>query len=139
MLLNTKSSVIVDDQTPDGNFNLNESTPETAKIIMFFDKLFDSLNGGTLRPHIGKPLTGGVTQSSPHLNFWKESIGNLKAMSFEGSKPPSLKNFIVTLEGFISIHEKLQGNGFKFFYHVRLIRIHLKITLEKLGNNEDEM
>jgi hypothetical protein len=55
MLLNTKSSVIVDDQTPDGNFNLNESTPETAKIIMFFDKLFDSLNGGTLRPHIGKP------------------------------------------------------------------------------------
>jgi hypothetical protein len=66
---------------------------------MFFDKLFDSLNGGTLRPHIGKPLRGGVTQSSPHLNFWKESIENLKAMSFEGSKPP-LKNFIVTLEGF---------------------------------------
>jgi hypothetical protein len=69
--------------------------------------LFDSLNGGTLRPHIGKPLRGGVTQSSPHLNFWKESIENLKAMSFEGSKPPSLKNFIVTLEGFINIHEKL--------------------------------
>jgi hypothetical protein len=114
MLLNTKSSVIVDDQTPDGNFNLNESTPETAKIIMFFDKLFDSLNGGTLRSHIGKPLRGGVTQSSPHLNFWKESIENLKAMSFERSKP-HLKNFIVTLEGFFNIHEKLQGDGFKFF------------------------
>jgi hypothetical protein len=102
-----QSSVIVDDQTPDGNFNLNESALEAAKIIMFFDKLFDSLNGGTLRPHIGKPLRGGVTQSSPYLNFWKESIENLKAMSFEGSKPSSLKNFIVTLEGFINIHEKL--------------------------------
>jgi hypothetical protein len=30
-----QSSVIVDDQTPDGNFNLNESALEAAKIIMF--------------------------------------------------------------------------------------------------------
>jgi hypothetical protein len=97
--------------------------------------LFDSLNRGTLKPQIGKPLRGGVTQSSSHLNFWKESIENLKAMSFEGSKTPSLKNFKV-LSTFMKNCKVMVLN---FFYHVRLIRIHLKIILEKLVNDEDEM
>jgi hypothetical protein len=29
-------------------------------MINFFDKLFDSINGGTLRPRCGKPVSGGV-------------------------------------------------------------------------------
>jgi hypothetical protein len=96
--------------------NLKEDALGTAKIVKFFDKVFDSVNGGTLRPSCGKPLRGGVWKNSDHLNFWKEAIKTLKNMYFvdKGGKktiPPSLKNWIVTLEGFLDLNEKLIESG----------------------------
>ena len=44
-----------------------ESAVGTAEIIAIFDELFDSLNGGKLKPHPGKKLRGGVTLTSGHL------------------------------------------------------------------------
>jgi hypothetical protein len=74
----------------------------TAKIINFFDKLFDSVNGGTLHQHYRKPLSGGAHKTSGHIEFWKESIQNLSNMYFvhqDGKKfvPSSLTNWIRTL------------------------------------------
>jgi hypothetical protein len=52
----------------------------TAKIVNFFDKLFDSVNGGTLHPRCGKPLSGGVYKNSGHTKFWQEAVQHLRNM-----------------------------------------------------------
>lgn len=85
---------------------------QTANVIKYFDNLFDSLNGGG-GSDPGKPLKGPVRKNSLHLSFWKDSIANLKNMHFqrEGSReklvPPSLKNFILTIEGFVDLSNVL--------------------------------
>jgi hypothetical protein len=49
-----------------GGNNLNEEALGTAKIIKKFDKLFDSVNGGTLRPGYRKLFSGEVYKNSGH-------------------------------------------------------------------------
>lgn len=86
---------------------------DTAKVVKFFDNLFDSMNGGTYRGEPGKPLKTAVRNKSPHLHFWESSIVELKKMSFrkegtmECTVPPSLKNLILTVEGFIEVRRFL--------------------------------
>jgi hypothetical protein len=69
----------------------------------------------------GKPLSGGVHKTSGDIEFWKESIQNLSNMYFvhqDGKKfvPPSLTNWIRTLEGLSDLYEILVGSGHcKFF------------------------
>jgi hypothetical protein len=108
---------------------LDEGALGTAKIINFFDKLFDSVNGGTLRPRCGKPVSGGVYKNSGHTKFWQKSIENLSNMYFidkNGKKfvPPTLKNWIKTLEGFLDLYQILVESGHcKFFLPQHLIKI----------------
>ena len=88
----------------------------TARIIKFFDKLFDSVNGSTFQPRCGKPFSGGVFKSSGHKHFWKEAIKILGDMYFvdEAGKmvvPPCIKNWIATLEGFVDLHTILVEQG----------------------------
>jgi hypothetical protein len=93
----------------------------TAKIVHFFDKLFDSVNGGTLHPRCGKPLSGGVYKNSGHTKFWQEAVQHLRNMYFidnfgKKTVPPSLKNWIKTLEGFLDLYKILvEGGKCKFF------------------------
>jgi hypothetical protein len=94
---------------------------ETANILNFFDKLFDSVNGGTFHSRYGKPLSGRVYKESGHIHFWQEAIRNIRNMYFIGQDgkrhvPPSLTNWIRTLEGFLDLNNVLVESGkFKYF------------------------
>jgi hypothetical protein len=100
---------------------LDEGALGTTKIINFFDKIFDSVNGGTLRPRCGKSVSGGVYKNLV-IQFWQESIENLSNMYFidkNGKKflPPTLKKWIKTLEGFLDLYQILvEGGHCKFFF-----------------------
>ncbi|XP_044746596.1 uncharacterized protein LOC123308113 [Coccinella septempunctata] len=51
----------------------NRLTPksvDTAELILFMDKMFDSLNSSCRMAPASKPLKGGVSRGSPHQDFW---------------------------------------------------------------------
>ena len=104
-----------------GTYKMESKASRTAKILNFFDSLFDSLNGDSVKPPIGKSLRGTVSRNSPHLSFWKDCIRQLGNMSFRAansqqrSVPSSLKNFIRTVEGFIDIRDILFSHSIDFF------------------------
>ncbi|XP_028172163.1 uncharacterized protein LOC114361369 [Ostrinia furnacalis] len=64
--------------------NCMETMGTTATIVLFFDELFDSVNGspgGTK----GK-LRFAVKQNSPHEDFWRNSIQELRKIKFIDTK-----------------------------------------------------
>lgn len=68
----------------------------TVELILFFDKLFDSLNGVR---QSSKPLARPLTDKSEHDEFWASAKLFLNKLEFtrNGSvvePPPSIKNFI---------------------------------------------
>lgn len=85
----------------------------TARVLKFFDTLFDSVNGSTLYSNHGKQYKCAIHRTSGHIQFWSECRKHLKNMYFkqEGSTrkfvPPSLKNWIVTLAGLEEIYRTL--------------------------------
>ena len=71
---------------------MNKSAYDTVQIIMFFDKLFDSLNGEKGATNILKPLRSAVTKTSGHLRVWKKAITSLKQMYFSAQGTHEKKN-----------------------------------------------
>lgn len=70
--------------------------------------VFDSVNGNTVRSMNGKVLRSAVTLNSKHISFWNEAIKVFESMEFidkrgKKSKPPCIKNWIVTLKALNSI------------------------------------
>ncbi|KAK9710416.1 Transposase protein [Popillia japonica] len=102
------------------------SASDTADFLLFFDKVFNSINGSTIKPQNGKFLRCAVTSSSDHMEFWNEAVRVLSTIKFlkevtkaDGRKvitsvPPSIKNWISTLEGFKKIWKKLSDLGFEY-------------------------
>lgn len=90
---------------------LDPSAVGTAKLLKFFDNLFDSLNGTLHYPKAGKVLRVAVSENSPHLEYWKKAKRDLRHMYFlkNNSKltPPSLKNWLVTINGIEEIYKDL--------------------------------
>lgn len=88
---------------------------ETADVLLFFDKLFDSVNGGFGKKKHAKPLLGAATPNSVHHKFWKEAIKTLKSMEYINNKSlahkhvPTLKNWIWTLEGIQMLLKKIKN------------------------------
>ncbi|CAK1587697.1 unnamed protein product, partial [Parnassius mnemosyne] len=86
---------------------LPKECQETAKILMLFDKLFDSLNGSLAqreKSYYEKPLLRAVTPTSRHYLLWKEAKILLSGMKFVNKtkqvKNVSLmRNWISTIEG----------------------------------------
>lgn len=81
---------------------------DTAEIILFFDRLFDSVNGHTLKPE--KLLRVAVSHNSPHFSFWKRAIKRLRRMRFVDTTEKNqlkdstiLKNWISTIQGFCKL------------------------------------
>lgn len=105
-----------------GTYKMEKRSQETSKVLKFFDGVFDSLNGGTFKSPPGKPLKGAVTKNSAHVSFWQNSAQEMKRMYFrkEGTHekfvPPSLKNFILTIEGFIDLKELIFSRNIKYFH-----------------------
>lgn len=104
-----------------GCFRMPLRAQETSVILNFFDECFDSLNGGSLKAPDTKPLKGGVHGASGHVSFWTQSTQSLKNMHFarEGTAervvPPSLRNLILTLGGFVDLAQLLHGKGLRYF------------------------
>ncbi|KAL0881407.1 hypothetical protein ABMA27_001275 [Loxostege sticticalis] len=85
---------------------LSKECQDTADVIIFFDSLFDSLNGSfdNHKKRSGKPLLGPVTPHSQHKKEWSKAKNILRSMKFVDSKGirtasvPSLKNWLTTIE-----------------------------------------
>lgn len=77
---------------------------DTADFLLFFDNLFDSMNGSVIKPEHGKLLRCAISNNSGHLVFWREAKNVLKSMVFlNGNKtfvPPCITNWIDTIKGF---------------------------------------
>ncbi|KAI4465126.1 thap-type zinc finger superfamily [Holotrichia oblita] len=98
---------------------LPESAKNTADFLLFVDKLFDSVNGSTVKAEHGKTLRCAVTSSSTHIQFWEEAIRVLKSIHFVSDNksdhiPPSIKNWQSTLERLKYLWTNLNRKGFEF-------------------------
>lgn len=83
---------------------------------MFFDKLFDSVNGNYSKPIKGKMYRSAVTPKSPHHKLWHKSLPVLQSMKFLGRRAvvvPSISSWIKTIKVFQQITKKLHGLGLK--------------------------
>ncbi|KAJ8717781.1 hypothetical protein PYW07_005711 [Mythimna separata] len=95
---------------------LPAETINTADILLFFDKLFDSMNGsfGKRKKH-GKPLLGPATPTSIHHKTWKECKVMMKDMRFINNKTsndeyvPTINNWVWTLERFELLLKKIES------------------------------
>lgn len=91
---------------------------DTAEIILFFDRLYDSVNGHTLKPE--KPLRVAISHNSPHFPFWERATKRLQRMRFVDRKDRSqlrdssvLKNWISTIGGLRKLWTVLKTYEFK--------------------------
>ncbi|KAK9728839.1 Transposase protein [Popillia japonica] len=66
--------------------NCKVYTMDTADFLLFFNKLFDSVNGTALVVGLPGNLKYAATKDSPHLNFWPRAVKTLEFI------PPSLKH-----------------------------------------------
>lgn len=91
---------------------------DTAEIILFFDRLFDSVNGHTLKPE--KSLRIAISHNSPHFPFWERAVKRLQRMRFVDRKDKNqlkdsniLKNWISTIRGLRKLWIILKTYEFK--------------------------
>jgi hypothetical protein len=64
------------------SFYIHPKATETADLLLFFDKLFDSVNGSFKHLSPGKELRTVVTQKSKHVFFWKSCLPVISSMFF---------------------------------------------------------
>lgn len=83
----------------------------TAEILLFFNDLFDSVNGSC--EYDSDNLKGPVTEGSVHFPFWNYALCMLSEMKFYDKatgKPTNrtavLKHFESTIKGYIEISRK---------------------------------
>lgn len=90
----------------------------TANFLLFMDKVFDSVNGSRVLAEEGKSLKCAVRDGSPHVDFWYEAIRVFNSVQyFTPSRtfvPPTVRNWVTTLRGFIYLWQKVKGCGFEF-------------------------
>ncbi|KAK9728841.1 hypothetical protein QE152_g16972 [Popillia japonica] len=92
-----------------GSTTLPRSAMDTADFLLFFNKLFDSVNGTALVVGLPGNLKYAATKDSPHLNFWPKAVKTLEFI------PPSLKHWKHTIRGFHYLWQKLQKVGVHYF------------------------
>ncbi|XP_050312686.1 uncharacterized protein LOC126747826 [Anthonomus grandis grandis] len=106
--------------------NLDKDAIETANLIFFLDKLFDSLNSSKKFEVAGKPLKAGVSAGSSHISFWYEAIKILETMKYKVGTNfiivPSIKNLIITIRGFIYLCQILISLYPKAYILTRVIQ-----------------
>ncbi|XP_048487611.1 uncharacterized protein LOC105392797 isoform X2 [Plutella xylostella] len=103
---------------------VSSTMKNTAEAVLFFDRVFDSVNGSRGGSAPGK-MRGPVKEINgecKHLDFWKESIRVLQDLYYvdtnvgDRKRVPSVKNWITTLESFINLWVELKDMGVSFFY-----------------------
>nr|CAI5819814.1 unnamed protein product [Callosobruchus analis] len=64
------------------NNKLPSEAADTADLLLFMDKLFDSLNVLRISKPQAKPLKCAVIRKSPHKEFWQTAISVVDSMKF---------------------------------------------------------
>lgn len=84
----------------------------TADILLFFNEVFDSLNGDGV-PSVNNSLKGSIHQQSYHFTFWKYAVEMLKKMRFVPKDPEAqersrvLHDYILTINGLAELTKRL--------------------------------
>lgn len=102
---------------------MNQKAEDTATLCLFFDKLFDSVNGSYDKVVDGKIFRTAVKPNSPHHQLWRESLKVFDTMYFvnpvskERSKPqpPTLKNWVKTIKGNNLLNFKIIYYNIKYY------------------------
>lgn len=112
----------------------------TAALLLFFNELFDSVNGDDVP--IPDKLIGCLTATSKHFTFWEYAIQMLDTMKFSAnlkSGKPNLsqvcKHWISSLKGLRRISEHLLELGFKTVALRRFNQDGLENHFFKIRNN----
>ncbi|CAI6349136.1 unnamed protein product [Macrosiphum euphorbiae] len=97
---------------------IDPQASDTAAAFLFFDKLFDSLNGSFDKPVDGKIYRTSVKQNSVHHKLWQDSLKILSKMQFIGKngkavRVPTLKNWSTIIRGFQTLSKILSKKGIK--------------------------
>ncbi|KAL5237449.1 hypothetical protein ACI65C_004859 [Semiaphis heraclei] len=82
---------------------IEPSAIDTAIILLFFDKLFDSMNGSFSKVIEGKIYRIAVTKNSVHHELWSDSLKVLSSMCFYSQNGkrvnvPTVRNWITTIK-----------------------------------------
>ncbi|CAH0731378.1 unnamed protein product, partial [Brenthis ino] len=93
---------------------LPKECQDTADIIIFFDELFESMNGSFLNSskRSGKQLLQPLTPSSLHNQIWRKAKQILKTMKFISKEGKvcvvaSISNWLLTIENMECLRNKL--------------------------------
>ncbi|CAH1372414.1 unnamed protein product [Tenebrio molitor] len=105
-----------------GRRQMSREGEDTAVLLQFFDKLFDSVNGG-IGGKIKKLLRQRTTTQgcSPQERYWDRALTVIRSMSFikvkaaDRSHPEVLQNWQLTLNGFKLLRLHLTKFGFSKF------------------------
>ena len=90
----------------------------TAEFCERMDQLFDSVNSRKKKtPDFrSKPLKAGVTSSSGHMKFWKESLQWIRSWRIDSQSIQCVKGWILSLTVLILLWTELRDVwGFSFF------------------------
>ncbi|KAE9523118.1 hypothetical protein AGLY_016486 [Aphis glycines] len=91
----------------------------TENLCLFFDQLFDSVNGSYNKIVDSKKYRTAITTKSNHFDLWEKSLPALHSMAFIDSKsqkrqrPPTVKNWEKTIRGLKAIFTFLHSKGIK--------------------------
>ncbi|CAI6377341.1 unnamed protein product [Macrosiphum euphorbiae] len=95
---------------------IDPGAADTAEIFLFFDKLFDSLNGSFDKVVDGKIFRTSVKKNSIHHQLWMDSLKVLSTMKFVNKNGkavsiPTIKNWEMTIKGFQTLSKALHIKG----------------------------
>lgn len=87
----------------------------TAQILMFFNDLFDSMNGSCLTENV---LKSPVTQNSIHFRYWQYAVRMLSKMEFidtstgtASNRSKNIQNWLSTVRGYYVLSKKCLNLG----------------------------
>jgi len=83
---------------------IDSDAVDTATLLLFVDKLFDSMNGSFDKVIDGKIYRTAVKTNSVHHQLWEKSLAILSTMKFLGKNMktvsvPTLRNWMTTIRG----------------------------------------
>lgn len=98
---------------------------DTAQLLLFFNDLFDSVNGGIAvcgkKGTVLRSVIDTTSEQCEQEKMWKDAVPVFRSMTFTKRKPGDrerpevLNNWILTLQGFILLKSVLKDLGVEKF------------------------
>lgn len=94
----------------------------TAEFIHDMDVLFDSFNGKSPKPELGKPYRRCMSLQSPHRKLWNSLLSKINSWEFLSIDDDKLKKkqmpfkdgWLSTIKATMGLFEECRKMGFKF-------------------------